>query len=128
MADTPIYSITQSGSITRIEFNASPTLQDMLDVVAALAELSGSELRLFVFEKAELLVTTAEVRDTAGIARSQGNQPRRVALAAPGSVSNSNSILRIFKVFREREGTEIAIFANVAEAEAWLLSNSPAPE
>ena len=121
MAAGPIYSISRDGDIVRIEFLRSPEREDMVALMEELGGLENSELRLYVMVQAEILLSTAEVRDGADIARSYENQPRKIAVVAPGNITYG--ISRIFKVFRESDETEFAVFRELDEAKAWLLSS-----
>jgi hypothetical protein len=114
------WEIYRDGEIVRIEFVSSPEREDMLALMDALDTLEHSELRMFVMEKAEMLLSTAEVREGAEVARALVHQPRKIAVVAPGSISYG--ISRIFKVFRESEETEFEVFRDLDEAKAWLLS------
>jgi hypothetical protein len=113
------WEITRDGDIVRIEFLASPSRQDMLDLMDALDTLENSELRMYVMQQAEMLLSTADVRVGAEVARALTNQPRRIAVVAPGEISYG--ISRIFKVYRESEDTQFEVFREEAEAKAWLL-------
>ena len=114
------WEITREGKILRIEFVRSPDRDDMLELMDKLDTLENSELRMFVMERAEMLLSTAEVREGAEVARALVNQPRRIAVVAPGSISYG--ISRIFKVFRESEDTEFEVFRELDAARDWLLS------
>ena len=114
------WEITREGDIVRIEFIANPESQDLLDLLDALDTLENSGLRMFVMQRAELLLSTADVREGAEFARSLANQPRRIAVVAPGTITYG--ISRIFKVFRESEETRLEVFRDLDEARAWLLS------
>jgi hypothetical protein len=114
------WEISREGEIVRIEFLASPEREDMLELMDKLDTLENSELRMFVIEKAEMLLSTAEVREGAEVARALVNQPRRIAVVAPGNISYG--ISRIFKVFRESEETQFEVFRDLDEARNWLLS------
>lgn len=113
------WEISRDGNIVRIDFLSSPDRQDMLDLMDALDTLENSELRMFVMEKAPILLSTAEVREGAEIAKAMANQPRRIAVVAPGEITFG--ISRIFKVYRESENTEFEVFREETEAKAWLL-------
>jgi hypothetical protein len=115
----PAWEIDREGDIVRVDFLASPDRDDVLALMDALDGLENSELRLFVMEKAEMLLSTAEVREEAEVARNMVNQPRKIAVVAPGSISYG--ISRIFKVFRESEETRLEVFRELDEARAWLL-------
>lgn len=91
----------------------------MLDLMDALDTLENSELRMYVMERAEMLLSTADIREGAEVARALTLQPRRIAVVAPGSISYG--ISRIFKVYRESENTEFEVFREETEAKAWLL-------
>jgi hypothetical protein len=126
MARTPTWEISREGDITRIDFNQSPSREEMLDLMDELDRMDGSDRRLYVMVKAELLLSTAEVREGAQVARSSNNQPSRIAMVAPGNITYG--ISRIFKVFRESEDTAFAVFRDIDEARDWLNSDRPAPE
>ena len=114
-----IYRISRDGPIVQIEFVSSPEREDMLALMEELGQLADSELRMFVMEKAEMLLSTAEVREGAEIALALHNQPRKIAVVAPGNISYG--ISRIFKVFRENDATELQVFRDKDEARTWLL-------
>ncbi len=120
MASGPVYTISREGDIVRIEFLQSPEREDMVAVMEELGGMEDSELRLYVMEQAEVLLSTAAVRDGAALARSYANQPRKIAVVAPGNITYG--ISRIFKVFRESDQTEFAVFRELDEARGWLLS------
>lgn len=126
MSENPTYEISQEGGVTRIEFNLSPSKAEMMALMEELASLEGSERRMYVMEKAEILLSTADVREGAEVARKKQSQPRRIVVVAPGSITYG--ISRIFKVFRESEDTELAIFRDEDAGREWLLSEAPAPE
>ena len=117
--DKDVYKISRDGSIVQIEFVSSPERQHMLALMEELGRLQDSELRMFIMEKAEMLLSTAEVREGAEIALALRNQPRRIAVVAPGNISYG--ISRIFKVFRENEETEFEVFRDKETARTWLL-------
>ncbi|MEM0953871.1 MAG: hypothetical protein AAGI24_06995 [Pseudomonadota bacterium] len=121
-----VYEISREGPVTRIEFLQSPERDDLLALISDLAELEDSQLRLYVFLQTELLATTADMRAAAGVAREGNRQPDRVAIVAPGNVTYT--ITRVFKVFRESEITTLAIFRDLEEARAWLVSDAPPPD
>ena len=117
--DKKVHQITRDGPIVRIEFLTSPNQEDMLKLMTELGGLADSELRMYIMEKAEMLLSTAEVREGAEVARKIENQPQRIAVVAPGEISYG--ISRIFKVFRESEGTALEVFRDEQSAKAWLL-------
>lgn len=115
-----VYEISRDGPIVRIEFIASPDRESMLALMNELGRLGDSALRMFVMQKAEMLLSTAEVREGAEVARALQNQPRRIAVVAPGEISYG--ISRIFKVFRESEDTVFEVFREEDAAKDWLLA------
>ncbi len=119
MANSPVYMITREDGIVRVEFLRSPDREDMVALMDELGKMEDSALRMYVMQQAEILLSTAEVRDGADIARSYENQPRKIAVVAPGNITYG--ISRIFKVFRESDETEFAVFRELDEARAWLL-------
>ncbi len=120
------YKITHDEGITRVDFSRNPTKDEMYKLLDILADMPDTKRRLFVMEKAEVLLSTAEVREGAEFARKKQNQPSRVAMVAAGSITYG--ISRIFKVFRESEQTQFGVFRDVDEALEWLKSDRPAPE
>ena len=99
---------------------------ELATMMEELNSLEGSELRMYVVEKTEILLSTADARVGAKVARSEQIQPRRIGVVAPGSITHG--ISRIFKVLRQSADTEIAIFRDEGAAREWLLSETPAPE
>ncbi|MDJ0879753.1 MAG: hypothetical protein QNI86_14140 [Halieaceae bacterium] len=120
MADSPIYEISRDDDIVQIEFLQSPEKDDLVALMEELEQMPDSSLRLYLMIKAEILLSTAEVRNGADIARSRQNQPSKIAVVAPGNITYG--ISRIFKVFRESESTEFAVFRELEEARDWLRS------
>lgn len=120
MADSPVYEIRREGEIVCVEFIQSPEKDDMVAVIEELDKMPNSSLRLYLMVKAEILLSTSEVRDGADIARKAENQPSKIAVVAPGNITYG--ISRIFKVFRESEDTEFSVFREIDEARDWLLS------
>ncbi len=118
MAKAAVYTISREDAIVRVDFLQSPEPEDMLAVMDELGSMPDSSLRLYVMIQAEVMLSTAEVREGAKIARSYEYQPSRVAVVAPGSITYG--ISRIFKVFRESEQTEFDVFRELDEARAWL--------
>ena len=82
MSENPTYEISQDGGVTRIEFNLSPSKAEMMTLMEELASLEGSERRMYVMEKAEILLSTADVREGAEVARKKQSQPRRIVVVA----------------------------------------------
>lgn len=120
MANSPVYEISRDDDIVQIEFFQSPAKEDLFACMDELEQVPDSSLRLYLMIKAEILLSTAEVRNGAENARNRENQPSRIAVVAPGNITYG--ISRIFKVFRESEGTEFAVFRDIDEARAWLRS------
>ncbi len=120
MTASPIYMITREDDIVRVDFLGSPERDDMVALMDELGNMPNSSLRLYVMIKAEILLSTAEVREGADIARSYEYQPSRIAVVAPGSITYG--ISRIFKVFRESDNTEFSVFRELEEARNWLRS------
>lgn len=120
MATGPVYKISREDDIVRIDFIQSPVREDMVAAMDELGKMENSALRLYVMVEAEILLSTAEVRDGANLARSYANQPRKIAVVARGNITYG--ISRIFKVFRESDETEFAVFRDLEEARGWLLS------
>lgn len=118
---TASYTITREGVITRIDFTRHPSQKEMLDLLVQLEEVENSSLRLYVMIDAEILLSTAEVKEGAEIARSMANQPERIAIVAPREITYS--ISRVFKVFRESPTTEMQVFRDLDEARRWLLAD-----
>lgn len=117
-----VYEISRDGAVVRVEFFTSPDRETMLQLMGELDELENSTLRLYVMQKAEMLLSTAEVREGAQVARALLHQPRRIAVVAPGNISYG--ISRIFKVLRESEETDLEVFREESAATAWLLDPS----
>lgn len=114
------YIISREQTILRIDFKRSPDRKTMIQLLEQLSELENSELRMYVMIDAEILLSTAEVREGAEYAREMKNQPRRVAVVAAGEITYG--ISRIFKVFRESGETELMVFREIDQARDWLLS------
>ena len=118
---TASYEITREGAITRVDFTRHPNQKEMLDLLLQLEDLEDSALRLYVMIDAEILLSTAEVKEGAEFARTLANQPKRIAIVAPREITYS--ISRIFKVFRESSTTETQVFRDLDEARRWLLAD-----
>lgn len=116
-----VYKISRDGPVVRIEFISSPDRETMLALMRELDQLENSRLRMFVIQKSEMLLSTAEVREGAEVARALENQPSKIAVVAPGNISYG--ISRIFKVFRESEATLLEVFREESAARAWLLES-----
>jgi hypothetical protein len=121
MARGDSYVITREEAITRIDFKRNPDSEEMVALLATLDEMKDTALRMYVMIEAEVLLSTAEVREGADTARSFSNQPTRVAIVAPGDITYG--ISRIFKVFRESDSTQLQVFRELDEARGWLLSD-----
>jgi hypothetical protein len=76
---------------------------------------------MYVMIDAEIMLSTADVKEGAEFALGLKNQPRRIAVVAPGSITYG--ISRIFKVFRESAETKIRVFREIDEARDWLRSD-----
>ncbi len=118
MAKPAAYKISREDDILRIDFLQSPEREDMVALMDELGNTPDSSLRLYVMIQAEVMLSTAEVREGASIARGYDYQPSRIAVVAPGSITYG--ISRIFKVFRESEETEFSVFRELDEARDWL--------
>jgi hypothetical protein len=115
------YVISREGPITRIDFFRHPSQKEMLELVARMEATADSSLRLYVLIEAEILLSTADVKEGAALARTTSNQPERIAIVAPGEVTHS--ISRVFKVFRESSTTKMQVFRELDEARRWLLAD-----
>jgi hypothetical protein len=115
------YVISREGPVTRIDFFRPPDYKEMLDLLARLEATADSSLRLYVMIEAEILLSTAEVKEGAELARVTSNQPERIAIVAPGEITYS--ISRIFKVLRESSATKMEVFRDLDEARRWLLAD-----
>jgi hypothetical protein len=93
----------------------------MLDLLARLDETADSSRRLYVMIEAEILLSTAAVKEGAEFARATSNQPERIAIVAPGEITYS--ISRIFKLLRESATTKMRVFRDLDEAHRWLLAD-----
>ena len=117
----PTYVIEREDDIVRVDYKRSPQPEDMYELLDQLGEMEDSELRMYVMIDAEILLSTAEVREGAEYAREKKNQPRRIAVVAPGDITYG--ISRIFKVFRESQETELQVFRSLDDAREWLRSD-----
>lgn len=117
----PPYSIVREDDIVRVDYQRSPEQAEMFALIEQLDEMENSSLRMYVMIDAEILLSTAEVKEGAEYARERKNQPLRIAVVAPGDITYG--ISRIFKVFRESEATELQVFRSVDAARDWLRSN-----
>ena len=119
MSRASSYRISRDEGIVRIDFSGNPSSDELHRLVAHLEEMENSERRLYVMIDAEILLSTAEVREGADYAKSMNNQPERIAVVAPREISYG--ISRIFKVFRDSPVTELRVFRELDEARDWLL-------
>ncbi len=120
MATPAPYRISREDDIVRIDFRANPDKEMMMAIVEELSSMENSALRMYVFVDAEVLLSTAEVKEGADYARDLTNQPERIAVVAGGDITYG--ISRIFKVFRDSPGTELQVFREVDDARDWLRS------
>ena len=117
------YKIAREGRIVRIDFKRSPSIEEVRELLLELESLDDSRLRMYVMIEAEILLSTADIREGAARAVAAGNQPERIAVVAPGDISYG--ISRIYKVFRENDHTRQQVFRTLEEARAWLLEDQP---
>lgn len=120
MAKADSYIVSRENDIVRIDFTRSPDRDSLIELLERLSETENSELRMYVMIEAEIFLSTTEVKEGADVARELKNQPRRIAVVAPGDITYG--ISRIFKVFRESRETEFKVFRELDEARRWLRS------
>jgi hypothetical protein len=116
----PVYEISSEDGILRVDFLRSPEREDLVALMDEMESMEHCALRLYVVIKAEILLSTAIVRQAAEDAQAYSHQPSKIAVVAPGSISYG--ISRIYKVFRETDETEFDVFRDLDEARAWLKS------
>ena len=112
------YVISRENGIVRIDFRRSPNREEVLNLAEELNAIEDASLRLYVIVDANILLSTAEVKEGAEYAKSLDRQPDRIAVVAPNDISHG--ISRLFKVFRESPETELQVFRTLEEARAWL--------
>ena len=112
------YVISRENGIVRIDFRRSPNREEVLHLALELNAIEDATRRLYVIVDADILLSTAEVKEGAEYAKSLDRQPDRIAVVAPNDISHG--ISRIFKVFRESPETEMEVFRTLEEARAWL--------
>jgi hypothetical protein len=121
MAKSDAYVISQEEGFMQIEYRRNPTGKEMLEQAARLDEMEDSARRLYVMIDADILLSTAEVKEGAEFGKSMKNQPERIAVVAAGDITYG--ISRIFKVFRESADTRLQVFRELEAAKEWLLSD-----
>ncbi len=113
------FSIVRETGIVAVSFDSAPDLATLIEVAAALIEGHGDD-RVFLgnFSNGVALEPT-ELREIAegskALAESRG---RIVALVAPENLHYG--LMRMFAVYREQDGSEVAVFRERAAAEQWL--------
>lgn len=121
MAKADCFFISREDDIVRIDYTRNPDREELMELMERLSGMENAELRMHVMIDAEIMLSTAEVREGAEVAGQLKRQPRRIAIVAPGNISYG--ISRIFKVFRESNETEFEVFRELDEARRWLRAD-----
>jgi hypothetical protein len=112
------YTITVSDQVVRVDFQAQPTVEMVIEIQSQVANEHPGLRRLYCLHGFKLLLTTAELQQVAAHARSFPQQPDRMAIVAEDPVSFEAA--RVHRLFRETGEAEERIFNTVEKAMVWL--------
>lgn len=110
---------TRNG-ILHIEFESSPTLDELKEAISALRG-KKDPLRLWHF-KGGLKVSTEEIRQLSDFVSIQDSVPRRIAIVIPDDVGFGSA--RMYTGYWQDEDAPIAVFRTLPEATRFLLGEN----
>lgn len=110
--------IAPEGEVLVITFRTPPTIEDVREVVDAVASSDAPRLRLWDLS-CGVQFDNREIRQIANAALRQAQPPgSRVALVGPDDLSFG--LGRVYAAYRESEQTHVEVFRTREEALAWL--------
>ncbi|MGI9328962.1 MAG: hypothetical protein ACR2PZ_27340 [Pseudomonadales bacterium] len=115
------YSISSREDYVLIAFDLPPDLPALREVAVDLIE-NFIESRQFLWDFSNgFALTPDEMREIAdGAKKVAPRTSRRVAIVAPEDLNYG--LLRIFEVYREKEGSQVKVFRNRELASEWISS------